>query len=58
MFRSEIADIRHRTDRGHRHVIVPREPAHGPRKLGVGKGRDFQTIQQAVKSAGVGDVIK
>jgi pectin methylesterase-like acyl-CoA thioesterase len=57
MFRSEIADIRHRTDHGHRQVIVPREPAHGLRQLRVGKERDFQTIQQAVNSARPGDVI-
>ena len=55
MFKSDIADIHHKTHRGHRQDIVPREPAHGLKRLNV--PRDFQTIQQAVRSAVPGDTI-
>ncbi len=55
MFKSDIAALHHRTDHGRRQVIVPREPAHGLRRISV--PRDFQTIQQAVNSAHPGDII-
>ena len=55
MFNLDIADIHYRTHHGRRQVIAPREPAHGLRRVSV--PRDFQTIQQAVNSAGPGDTI-
>jgi parallel beta-helix repeat protein len=55
VFKSDIADIHHKPHSGHRQDILPREPAHSLKRLNV--PRDFQTIQQAVRSAVPGDTI-